>query len=299
VVRLADRGEHAIEVLADGAGGPEVLALRRVFAGVDPPSAPPPQRAVPQGDDLSAIEADIASLRAARGLPPLERDPALDAVAAGHSRTMAQTRTFAHVLRADGAVRDRLERAGYSYLSAGENIGLADDARHAHEAIAQSPAHLANLLDPRHLRLGLGAVRGASPEGAPAVWLTEVLARPVIKVAEPAAVIAGVIEAERRRRRLPPLRHDAAIDLVARRELALLAQSGTRHPDQAMVERALAALPGAAELAAELSVGGEPDRAAAGRRASQRSWKSYGLDAGYARDDQGQEQLWLLLLFAK
>src|SRR5205807_7773469 len=112
------------------------------------------------------------------GLPPLQRDDELDAVAEAHSKEMARLRTFAHVLPTDGSLTDRLHGRGYAYRSAGENIGLSEDAATAHEAIVGSPAHLANLLDPRHRRLGLGAARGPSPDGTEAVYLTEVLTAP-------------------------------------------------------------------------------------------------------------------------
>jgi hypothetical protein len=300
-VRLAERGEHALELLAEGAGGPEVLALRRIFAGIAAPDRPPPAPPARAGppDDLAAVETSIAALRAARGLPPLTRDPSLDAVALGHSRAMTRTRTFAHVLPADGSLADRLRRAGYEYASAGENIGLAEDAVHAHAAIARSPAHLANLLDPRHQRLGLGGLGAPSLEGSPAVWLTEVLARPSVRLADPASAVALAIDEERGRRGQTPLRRDPALDAVAQRELAELVRAGQQQPEQALAARALAAAPSARSVVAELFVGGQPDTTAAAGRAADPSWRAYGLDAGYTADADGQQRLWLLLLFAR
>src|SRR5438128_12604449 len=78
-VLLKERGEHSIEVLADGAGGPQVAAVRRVFAGVVPPSRPSPEGRVRQG--LASVEEAIAGLRASRGLPSLARHPDRDAAA--------------------------------------------------------------------------------------------------------------------------------------------------------------------------------------------------------------------------
>jgi len=160
-VPLTGRGEHSIEVLADGSGGPEVAAIRRVFAGVAPPTKPPPEARA--GDGLTGVAQSIARLRSSHGLPALQRDPELDAAAEAHSREMARLRTFAHVLPTDGSLGDRLRARGYAYRSIGENIGLSSDVATAHEAIVGSPAHLANLLDPRHRRLGLGAARGLPP----------------------------------------------------------------------------------------------------------------------------------------
>ena len=121
-VTFRPAGEHSVEVLADGPGGPQVLAMRRVFAGVERPARPPPLRAA--GTGLAAVEAEIDRLRAARGLPHLQRDAELDAVAEGHSREMVRAKTFAHVLPGDGSLTDRLRKAGYAYRSAGENIDI-------------------------------------------------------------------------------------------------------------------------------------------------------------------------------
>src|SRR5438445_4961552 len=214
-VLLKERGEHSIEVLADGAGGPQVAAVRRVFAGVVPPSTPPPQGRVRQG--LAGVEEAIARLRASRGLPTLDRDPDLDAAAEAHSQEMARTRAFAHVLATTGALGDRLRAKGYAFRSIGENIGLSSDVGTAHEAIAGSPAHLANLLDPRHRRVGLGAATGLTADGAEGVYLTEVFAAPVVSTPDPAGEVARFIAAEREKRGLPPLKRDPALDGVAAR----------------------------------------------------------------------------------
>jgi methylenetetrahydrofolate dehydrogenase (NADP+)/methenyltetrahydrofolate cyclohydrolase len=68
-VRFAERGEYTVEVLATGAGGPQVAAIRRIFVGVAPPEWPPKEE--PHGDTgIVAVERAIARLRAAHGLEP-------------------------------------------------------------------------------------------------------------------------------------------------------------------------------------------------------------------------------------
>jgi len=84
---------------------------------------------------------------------------------------------------------DRLRARGYAYRSIGENIGLSSDVGTAHDAIAGSPAHLANLLDPRHRRLGLGAASGLTADGAEGVYLTEVFAVPIVGIPDPVAEV--------------------------------------------------------------------------------------------------------------
>src|SRR5207248_5284190 len=214
---LAKKGEHSIEVLADGPGGPQVVALRRVFAGVPPPQSPPPEPKA--GEGLAGVEAAIGRLRAAHGLPTLQRDPELDAVAEGHSREMARLHTFAHALPSDGSLTDRLDARGYARRSSGENIGLSDDVATAHEAIVGSPAHLANLLDPRHRRLGLGAAKGNAPDGTAGVYLTDVLAAPIVGSAHRAAEVATLLAKEREKKGLLPLRRDPGLDAIAAHEV--------------------------------------------------------------------------------
>lgn len=295
-VLLGSPGEHSIEVLADAPGGPQVLAVRRVFAGVERPARPPAPHAT--GTGLAAVESEIDRLRSSRGLPRLQRDAQLDAVAEGHSREMARTRTFAHVLATDGSPSDRLRRAGYAFRSVGENIGLSDDAARAHDAVADSPAHLANLLDPRHRRLGLGAVAGTSPDGAPAVYLTELLAAPVLAAADPAGAALQLLLRERARRRLPPLERSAALEEVARRAVAEAALSDSSKLPADVTERALDGDPALRSAVGELFVGSEPEDAKRSHNLADARWTRVGVGAIYASSKTwGPGRLWMLILY--
>ena len=297
-VQLRETGEHSLEVLADGAGGPQVVALRRVFAGVKPPASPPPEPRSDKG--LAGVEAAVARLRASRGLPALQRDDELDAVARGHSQEMARTRTFAHVLPSDGSMADRLRERGYGYRSAGENIGLAGDSAAAHEAIVASPAHLANLLDPRHRRLGLGEARGPSPDGGEVVYLTELFAAPVVKSADPLREVVLQVEAERKRLHLPALQRDAALDQIAQREAASAAQGGEAKLSGQTVGRALAAAPSLQSAIVELFVGGGPDVVTTSKNLAEPQWTRLGAGAVYAGSKAwGAGSLWVVLLYGR
>ena len=299
-VRLSETGEHALELLADGPGGPQVVALRRIFADVAPPSSPPPPLPAPKGDGLDAVEHAIAKLRSARGLPPLQRDHALDQVAEKHSKEMARLRTFAHVLPTDGALGDRLGAAGYAYRSAGENIGLAEDAARAHEAVAQSPAHLWNLLDPRHRRIGLGAVRALSPEGQSAVWLTEVLALPVVGSKDPAAEVERALQDERKKRKLPPIPRSAPLDALALREIQRITLLEQQVLDPAVAQRALETSVDLHATASELLVAGAPDEVSNSKNIGEPGWTQLGIGAIYASSAKyGPGRLWVLILYAR
>jgi uncharacterized protein YkwD len=297
-VALKERGEHSIEVLADGPGGPQVAAIRRVFAGVSPPSRPPPEG--PARTGLAGVEEAIAHLRASRGLPALKRDEALDATAEAHSQEMARLRTFAHVLPTDGTPADRLRARGYPYRSVGENIGLSSDVGTAHEAIVGSPAHLSNLLDPRHRRLGLGSASGLTADGADGVYLTELLAAPVTGGADPVGEVARFVAGEREKRGLPPLRRDLALDDVAASELRAAAQADQMKLDRALPQRALERVPELSSAVAELYVGGGPDEVVSSKNLGEAKWTRLGVGALYASSKQyGPGRLWVLLLYGR
>jgi uncharacterized protein YkwD len=299
-VALAARGEYTLEVLATGAGGPEVVANKRVFVGIAPPAAPPAAGTRDAG--LGAVENAIGRLRATQGLPALQRDPALDRVAEGHSREMARTRTFAHVLPSDGSMTDRLRKAGYAYRSAGENIGLSVDPLTAHEAIAASPAHLKNLLDPHHRRLGLGIAKGTSPDGADGVYLTEVLAAPIETSRDPEGEVARLLQEKRRSAGLKPLARDSRLDAIAAREVRELASRGdlSRDLQRAVVDEALKSRMRLRSAVAEAYVGSGPGATGSSPNAVSPAWTRVGVGAVYATSEAyGAGRLWVLLVYAR
>lgn len=297
-VRLKERGEHSIEVLAEGSGGPQVAAIRRVFVGVSPPSRPPPEG--PPRTGLAGVETAIARLRASHGLPAMRRDPELDAAAEAHSKEMARLRTFAHVLPTDGSPGDRLRARGYAFQSVGENIGLSNDVGSAHEAIVSSPAHLANLLDPHHRRLGLGAATGLTADGAEGIYLTEVLAAPVIGSRDPAGDVARILAAEREKRGLPPLQRDPALDGVASSEVRNAAQADQMKLDRSVPERAVEQAPELSSAVAELFVGNGPDQVASSKNIAEPKWTRLGVGALYSTSKQyGPGRLWVVLLYGR
>jgi uncharacterized protein YkwD len=297
-VPLKDRGEHSIEVLAEGPGGPQVAGIRRVFAGVPPPSRPPPEGRT--GDGLNGVDQAIARLRASHGLPPLQRDGELDAAAEAHSLEMARLRTFAHVLPTTGSLSDRLRARGYAYRSIGENIGLSSDVGTAHEAIVGSPAHLANLLDPHHRRFGLGAASGLTADGAEGVYLTEVFTAPVIGSPDPAGEVARFIAGERKKHGLPPLQRDAGLDRVASREVQATASSDQMKLDRTLAGRALHETNDLSSAVAELYVGSAPEEVGSSKNLAERKWTHIGVGALYASSRQyGPGRLWVLLLYGR
>ena len=96
--------------------------------------------------------------RVVAGLEPLEWDPELVEVARAHSREMFEEGYFAHESPTTGSPFDRLDAAGITYVTAGENLALAPTVEVAHEGLMDSPGHRANILKPAYGRIGIGAI---------------------------------------------------------------------------------------------------------------------------------------------
>ncbi len=93
------------------------------------------------------------------GLPPLVRDPAMDAVARAHSIDMLQRGYFAHEDPDGRTPFDRMRQGNVQFNAAGENLALAPTVALAHQGLMDSPGHKANILHPAFKRVGIGAAR--------------------------------------------------------------------------------------------------------------------------------------------
>jgi uncharacterized protein YkwD len=117
--------------------------------------------------DLEArLHAEVNAVRTRRHLIPLERDPALDAVARAHSADMARRGYLDHVNPEGQNPVDRMLAAGIDGFSlAAENTGLTDRSDPNREILQgwiASPVHRRNLHAPPFNRTGIGVSRGPS-----------------------------------------------------------------------------------------------------------------------------------------
>ncbi|MEM9133413.1 MAG: CAP domain-containing protein [Actinomycetota bacterium] len=105
----------------------------------------------------------INGTRAAHGLAPL----AVDGQLVGQARSWSQTMAGDGVLRHAGDLSGGIS-ANWEVL--GENVGTHDviDINRLYQAFVASPAHLANIVDPRYDRMGVGVVF----DGQGRVWTT-------------------------------------------------------------------------------------------------------------------------------
>ncbi|MGC9292909.1 MAG: CAP domain-containing protein [Acidobacteriaceae bacterium] len=96
--------------------------------------------------------------RAARGLPALRIDPALNTAARQHAQRMAAEGTLSHQFPGEPALAARVAQQGMAFSMVAENVAEAPSAGHIQTEWMHSPPHRANLLDPRLDSIGLGVV---------------------------------------------------------------------------------------------------------------------------------------------
>ncbi len=234
-----------VEVVAEGEGGPTVAALMAVSAGGAPLAGPAARSAPPEPPSPVQAEAQVAAalaeLRSRRGLGPLALSPELSEVARRHSAAMRAAGRVAHLVPGSPGPAQRLARAAIPYQRVLENVAAASTALAAHEAAAESPAHLRNMLEPSVRQVGIGIARERSSAGDARVYLTEIFVEPVEPDQGPLTLDARIREAlwqERAHLGLPPLTADAALDELARDGAAELRSRDARElPD--LADRAL------------------------------------------------------------
>jgi len=90
----------------------------------------------------------------------LEADTALTNVARDHSRDMFARSYFSHISPEGSSPFDRIRKANILFLTAGENLALAQTLPIAHEGLMNSPGHRANILNPSFRRVGIGVLDG-------------------------------------------------------------------------------------------------------------------------------------------
>ncbi|OOQ59585.1 CvpA family protein [Mucilaginibacter pedocola] len=98
--------------------------------------------------------------RTKRGLKALEADPEMAVVARKHSVDMFAKSYFSHYTPSGADPFDRMKKGGIKYMTAGENIALAQTLITAHNGLMNSPGHRANILNPNYGRLGIGILDG-------------------------------------------------------------------------------------------------------------------------------------------
>lgn len=162
--------------------------------------------------------------RAARGLQPLHRDPALAIAAAQHAEQMAEHGGISHQFSGEPELTRRGAGAGAAFSLIEENVAEAPDASEIHEMWMNSEHHRANLLDPSIDAAGISVVRRGGE-----FYAVEDFARTTraLGLADQEAAVAALV-----RRKAPVAIAGSASDVAVARETCAMdtGYTGTRKP---------------------------------------------------------------------
>jgi uncharacterized protein YkwD len=98
--------------------------------------------------------------RKKHGLKPLRADPAIAVAARKHSADMLARGYFSHVTPEGIDPFQRIRKEKIVFITAGENLALAQTLAIAHTGLMNSPGHRANILRPAFGRVGIGVLDG-------------------------------------------------------------------------------------------------------------------------------------------
>jgi uncharacterized protein YkwD len=176
-------GTLTVCVGAVGPFGPRPMVQLPVFVGQDPPQTFDTHVLPDESNIHSPAEAEAIAFqllnddRRKAGLPALERDTALDAIARAHSADMRDTGFFGHVSPKTGSPQKRLDAAGYKADRYGENVASAGNVHEMETGLYDSLSHRRTILDHRLSRVGIGIAQGRS-FGRAGWHLTQLFASP-------------------------------------------------------------------------------------------------------------------------
>lgn len=99
----------------------------------------------------------VNAFRVQNGASPLTWLEELAVVSRSHSKDMFENNFFDHFSPTTGSLSDRVEKAGFDFLMAGENLawGYAD-AVCANHGLINSPPHRRGMLNPQARQIGIG-----------------------------------------------------------------------------------------------------------------------------------------------
>lgn len=296
-------GLWRVELVGTGPSGPQVAALLLVSAGGAPLDLPERATAPDPGDATDAealVLGAVNALRGRHGLDPLSASEPLREAARRQAAAMLAAGRLAHVLPGSGDVGARLRRAGIPFRRALENLARGSSALETQGSLEESPAHLANLLEPRVRRIGVGLARGRLPSGDPVDYLAQILVEPVDDASatrlRPEERVREALWRERARSRRAPLLADPALDDLAGRAARAMLRAGA--PGAAgLPEEALAL--GRSEAAADLFVAASPSDAARSRNVADGRFHRVGVGVAVGDSPRyGAGLLWIVVLYS-
>ncbi|KYZ76697.1 serine protease [Anaerosporomusa subterranea] len=158
-------GLAAIGVIAALASGGDDDKSSKQSSGSTTPQQPQTP-STPSGTTLSAQEQQALTLlnndRAKNGLPALKSNSQLTRVAESHAKDMIARGYFAHNTPEGKTPFQRMQEAGITYSTAGENLAINSSVAAAETAFMNSSGHRANILNSSYTDVGVGVVQNSS-----------------------------------------------------------------------------------------------------------------------------------------
>ncbi len=102
--------------------------------------------------------------RSSNGLSALKVNSQLTRLAENYAQDMINRNFFSHYNPEGQSPFDRMNQAGISYTTAGENLAKNTSVASAEQAFMNSSGHRANILNSSYTEIGIGVVR--SPDGS-------------------------------------------------------------------------------------------------------------------------------------
>lgn len=99
--------------------------------------------------------------RAANGLPALTLNSKLTSLADDYAADMIKRSYFSHYNPEGESPFDRMDKAGITYTSAGENLAINTSVAAAQTAFMNSSGHRANILNSSFTEVGIGVVHSS------------------------------------------------------------------------------------------------------------------------------------------
>jgi uncharacterized protein YkwD len=128
--------------------------------------APPPLRSDSQEEQSFLTRLGVIKFtnieRVKAGLLPLEEKAELDISSEMKAKDMLDKQYFAHESPSGLGVADLAERAGYEFISIGENLALGNfkDDQVLVQAWMDSPGHRENILNTKYRDIGVSVIKG-------------------------------------------------------------------------------------------------------------------------------------------
>lgn len=237
-------GRQQVEITASDASGSTVLANFPVWCAA---KAPASLTVDPSAEDAPVATTEDAEKRllalvnrdrATAGLPALQWDDRVAAVARSHSDEMRRTKNVAHISPTTGSAADRVRAAKIKTAVVLENVARAYGVGEAHQGLMNSPGHRANIMARAATHIGIGTVFGDEVSGRREIFITQVFTRvpPRVEPGKAAEVVAQKINAAK------PVATSARLAAIAQQLADQLAAGKTREQAYPTVKKQVDAL---------------------------------------------------------